>query len=132
MSFENKNYELWCGRKKDINISKTKKIFNEWDIWFLSLWKNIWYEEDWKWKMFSRPVLIMKKFNSYVFYWIPLTSVKKENKFHYAFDWKTWKISYAILSQMRLFDFRRLEEHIWNISYANMKELKRQLKKLIF
>ena len=41
-------------------------------------------------------------------------------------------ISYAILSQMRLFDFRRLEEHIWNISYANMKELKRQLKKLIF
>ena len=132
MSFENKNYELWCGRKKDINISKTKIIFNEWDIWFLSLWKNIWYEEDWKWKMFSRPVLIMKKFNSYVFYWIPLTSVKKENKFHYAFDWKTWKISYAILSQMRLFDFRRLEEHIWNISYANMKELKRQLKKLIF
>lgn len=125
-------FDIWNIKKKDINISKSKKEFNEWEIWFLSLWKNIGFEEDWKWDNLSRPILIIKKFNTYVFYWIPLTSVKKENKFHYWFDWKTWKKSYAILSQMRLFDSKRLEEHIWNISFANMKELKKQLKRLIF
>lgn len=124
-------FKNWLNKKVNINYSSGNKIFNEWEIWFTSLWKNIWFEEDWKWKNFSRPVLIIKKFNKFIFYWIPLTSVEKNNIFHYKFNWNTWKISYAILSQMKLFDWKRLEEKIWNITFSDMRELKNQLKKLI-
>lgn len=125
-------YNKWHINKIRINYKNINSIFNEWEIWYTSIWKNIWFEEDWKWETFSRPVLIIKKFNKFIFYWIPLTSVKKDNIFHYEFDWNTWKISYAILSQMKLFDWKRLEEKIWYITYYDMNKLKQKLKKLIF
>jgi mRNA interferase MazF len=124
-------FNNWNKNKILIEKSEYNKIFSQWEIWYTKIWKNVWYEEDWKWKTFSRPVLIFKKFNRNIFYGIPLTSVKKENIFHYSFDWKTWKISYAILSQMRLIDWKRLEEKIWYITFSDMKKLKEQLKKLI-
>lgn len=127
----NEIFNFWNNKKINIVKSFYVKEFNEWEIWFLSMGKNIWFEEDWKWENFSRPVLIIKKFNKYVFYWIPLTSVSKDDKFHFWFDGKTGKRSYAILSQMRLFDAKRLEDHIWDISFSDMKQLKNKLKKLI-
>jgi len=124
-------FNNWNKNKIIIEKAEYNKIFNQWEIWYAKIWKNIWFEEDWKWKNFSRPILIFKKFNRNIFYWIPLTSVKKDDIFHYKFDWKTGKLSYAILSQMKLIDWKRLEDKIWYITFSDMKKLKEKLKKLI-
>jgi mRNA interferase MazF len=84
-----------------------------------------------KFGIFLRPVLVLKKFNKNIFVWIPLTTVPKEDIFHYSFVSTSWKTSYAILSQIRLFDSKRFFRKIWNIKFKDSKLLKEKIKKLI-
>jgi hypothetical protein len=98
----------------------------------MSVWENIWFEQNWKWDNFLRPVLVFKKFNKQLFYWIPLTSKNKEWKFYYNFEFKKWIKSSAILSQMRLFDSKRLFRRYWMISKNFYEELSIKIKKLLF
>ena len=126
------NFENWNLEKQQIEKIKNLRTFREWEIWYISMWKNIWYEQNWKGSDFLRPILIIKKFNKNIFYWIPLTSKIKNNKFYFQFESNKWKINYAILSQMRLFDSKRLISNIWTIKYKDIKELKKKLIKLIF
>ncbi|MEA2018463.1 MAG: type II toxin-antitoxin system PemK/MazF family toxin, partial [Campylobacterota bacterium] len=67
---------------------------------------NVGFEQDGD-KSFLRPVLVYKKFNKHVFLGIPLTSQIKDNKFHYEFEYTDSKRSFAILSQLKLFDIKR-------------------------
>ena len=96
------------------------------------MWENIWFEQNWKWENFLRPVLIFKKFNKQVFYWIPLTSKDKDWRFYYNFEFKKWITSSAILSQMRLFDSKRLFRRYWMISKNFYQELSWKIKELLF
>jgi len=126
-----KNFIEWNNEKENIDNKKNLRTFREWEIWYISMWKNIWFEENWKWDLFLRPVLILKKFNKNIFIWIPLTTVPKNDIFHYCFEWTSWKISYAILSQIRLYDSKRFFRKIWGIKFSDMKNLKEKIKKLI-
>ncbi len=60
-------------------------------------------------KDFLRPVVVYKKFNKHVFLGIPLTSKIKEDKFHYEFEYKADIRSFVMLSQIRLFDIKRVK-----------------------
>ena len=57
--------------------------------------------------------------------------MKKDDIFHYWFKSTKWKASYAILSQIRLYDSKRLFRNIWNIKFTDMKKLKEKVRKLI-
>ncbi len=76
--------------------------------------------------------MVYKKFNNNLFYWIPLTSKNKNSKFYYSFEFKKWVTSSAIISQMRLFDSKRLYRRYWMISRAFYSELQTKLKELLF
>jgi len=124
--------ENWNKLKIQLNNSNRNINFHEKEIWYMSVWENIWFEQNWKWDNFLRPVLVFKKFNKQLFYWIPLTSKEKEWKFYYNFEFKKWIKSSAILSQMRLFDSKRLFRRYWMISKSFYKELSIKIKKLLF
>lgn len=126
-----KDMELWHDMK--LKLSKNNKVlfFREWQIWFISMWLNVWFEENWKNYNFSRPVLILKKFSKYVFLWIPTTTSKKEWKF-YEYLWEiNQKQNYLLLSQIRLYSTKRLLSHIWWVSKNKLLEIKQKIKKLI-
>jgi len=93
------------------------------------MWKNIWFEQDWKWEFFWRPVIVLKKFNNHVFYGIALTTKNKNWKYYYNFDFK-WVINNAILSQVRLFDSKRLLEKKWKVNKLDYEEIKKQIREL--
>jgi len=124
-----KDYDNWNIKKKE--LSKGKRVyFHKGDIWFASLGKNIGDEEDGKHSTFERPILIVRKFNNNIFLGVPLTSNEdKEGKYYHKL------ISYigsaAILSQVRLFDAKRLLRLMGKIDNNELKEIKIKLGKIV-
>lgn len=80
-----KDYKNWHNLKIDIENNGQEKKFRDREIWWCSLGENIGFEEDGKHDNFERPVLVLRKFNSGMFFGLPLTSKKKENMFHSKF-----------------------------------------------
>jgi mRNA interferase MazF len=79
-------------------------------------------------------VLIFKKFSKELFWGIPLTSSlkNKDKKYYFAFSSPSYeKESVAVLSQIKLFDSKRLVYKIGYIEKDNFLELKNKLIHLI-
>ncbi len=124
-------FDKWNKLKKEINEKEKNIFFREWQVWYISMWKNIWFEQNWKNKDFSRPVLVLKKFNKNIFLWIPTTTVEKSWKFYFDI-WKiNWINNFLILSQIRLYSSKRLISIIWGIHKDILKEIKQKISRLI-
>ena len=123
-------HDAWNHLKKEID-KKTHCIFvNEREICFVNLGKNIGCEQDGKNERFERPVVVFKKFWNRTFLGIPLTSKPKKGKFYFSFSLHD-QISTAILSQIRLFDTKRIERKLWYIAKPDFIALKSQLQVLL-
>lgn len=125
-----KDFKSWNSLKEQLHNDKINFRYRERDIFFMYLGANIGFEQDGD-KNFLRPVLVYKKFNKHVFLGIPLTSQIKENIFHYEFEYTKGTRSFAILSQLRLFDIKRAKFRDGQISKENFFELQDKLLKLI-
>ena len=100
-------FHLWSDKKQLIDKKISLISFEENQIVYINMGKNIGFEQDGKGKDFLRPVLIYKKFNNHQFLGFALTSKKKEGKF-YAPVHHSGKTSYVILSQLRTYSAKRL------------------------
>ena len=123
-----KDFDSWNTLKKEVDYSKNIIKFRQRDIIFMSLGLNIGYEQDGKGENYIRPVLVYKKFNSRTFLGIPLTSKAKHDKFHFEFDFSKEKKSYAILSQIRMFDIKRAVYKNRTINNSDYEKLEETLK----
>src|SRR5436309_13441779 len=77
-----KDFDRWNKVKKAINATdeQGRLYFHEGDIWWVHLGVNVGYEIDGKSSDFSRPVIILRKYNQYSFLALPLTTNAKPNK----------------------------------------------------
>lgn len=126
----------WCKIKEKISEKENDFFFHEKEIRWMNMWKNIGYEQDWKWENFLRPVLIIRKFSKNLFLWIPLTTQVKDWNYFYNFKFKNKKNNKilknsAILVQSKSFSKKRLKDYIWMISDSDFKNIKNELRKLI-
>jgi hypothetical protein len=124
-------YNLWNDNKKVISKNNSLIKFQQFQIIFIKIGVNIGFEQDGKGKDFLRPVLVYKKFNNRVFLGIPLTSRENNDKFHFEFEYKKGVKSYAILSQIKLFDIQRAKYYDGKISKENFKKLQEKMLNLI-
>lgn len=126
-------FNNWNIQKQTLNNIEDEFIpyFREWQVWFIAMWINIWFEQDGKNTDFRRPVLILKKFNKEIFLWIPLTKTKREWKFYFELEILKEFKSYALLSQIRLYSSKRLLSHIWWINNINLDNIKQKISSLI-
>ncbi len=127
----NKQFDKWNDLKKDIHTNNSLIKFQQRHIVFMKIGTNVGYEQDGKGDDFLRPILVYKKFNNQLFLGIPLTSRIKDDKFHFEFEYKKGKRSFAILSQMRLFDIKRAKYYDGKISNDYFEKLQDKLLKLI-
>ena len=125
-----KDFDKWNIHKKLVDQSKNQKTFHEREIWFIKIGENIGFEQNGKGEDFLRPVIVYKKFSKNVFLGIPLTKTGKDSRFYYSFDFKN-KNSTAILSQVRLFDAKRLAYSIGRMSIGDYRGVKEKLTELI-
>lgn len=121
-----KKFDDWNSRKKQIASQVNEKQFHERDMLFISMGKNIGFEQDGKGDDFLRPVVVYKKFSKDVFLGIPLTHTDKDSKFYCTFTFHG-EVSVAILSQIRLFDAKRISYGVGRISDSDYNLIKTKL-----
>jgi len=126
-------YNNWNNLKQNINISKIPEFYvKEKQIWYIHNWLNIWFESNWKWDDFKRPVLVLKKVGA-LFFVATMTTKWKNNKFYYSLDKSYFnKESSVSLSQVKIIDKKRFFEQIWKISWEDFKQIKKELQDMLF
>jgi mRNA interferase MazF len=127
----NKDFDGWNKKKKLAHTTSKRPFFHEREIWYCALGVNVGFEQDGKGKDFLRPVIVIKKFNSAVFFGVPLTHTKKEKPFYFSFSFGAREESVAVLSQLRLIDSGRLSHKIGEISKGDFISLIEKLKALL-
>jgi mRNA-degrading endonuclease toxin of MazEF toxin-antitoxin module len=122
-----KDFNEWNELKKKIN-ARNPIYVSERDIWFCSVGLNVGSEQSGKHELFERPVLVIKKVTSNTFIGVPLTSNKKKGSWYVEIESTN---SSAIISQIKLFDTRRLARKIGVISIEEFEIIKNKLKNYI-
>ena len=118
--------DMWNEVKKNVQNSKNK-FFREKEIYFTSVGRNVGYEIYGKKDKFLRPVLVYKKLSKYNFIGIPLTTKEKIGDYFFNFSYKKDKISTAILSQIRVFDSKRIEYFSGKMKNEDFNKLESKL-----
>jgi len=126
----NKNFHKWHEKKKIIQSSEEIPYFYEREIWWCSIGLNVGYEQDGKNENFERPILILKKFNKYILWAIPLTSKQKTGKYYFHFNFQG-EDSIAILSQLRLISSKRLLRKIGMIQESDFENIRKIIKNFV-
>lgn len=121
----------WTKVKIRIHFSSGAPLFRDGEIWWASLGANIGYEQDGKNVDFERPILVLRKFNKYILWAIPLsTKIKSNNPYYYQYELSGEKYS-AILSQLRLISSKRLRRKIGMFPKDSYLEIRQKIKLLI-
>jgi mRNA-degrading endonuclease toxin of MazEF toxin-antitoxin module len=102
-----KDFTEWHSLKQQLQVRKDAPIFQQQEIWWCSVGMNIGHEADGKSKLYSRPVLVVRKFNRHIFFGVSLTSRIKENPYYHRIHF-LGNEQCVMLSQLRLWESRRL------------------------
>ena len=120
-----KKFDIWNEAKKKIRSDDlpADTFFYEREVWWIRMGQNVGVEENGKGLNFLRPVLILRKHNPNCFLGVPLTGTNKDHPFYFTFVCDD-KLTSAILSQVRLFDRKRLYLKIDTIKLEDFAEIK--------
>jgi mRNA interferase MazF len=120
-----KDFDSWNIIKKDTDAENHVPLFREREIWYFSIGENIGHEQCGG-KQFTRPVLIVRKFNPRLFWGVPLTTKTKDTRHYYGFEFKGLEQS-AMLTQLRLWDANRLLRRMGKLPSNDFKQIRTDL-----
>lgn len=127
---ENKEYDRWNEIKKALQSSGNIPNYfpREGEVWMSSIGKNVGYEQNGSGDNFSRPLLVVKKFNNHMFWCVPLSTKQKKFDFYFNFtDPNGEKVS-AILAQMKLVSVKRLIRKIYHLLPDSLLQIRTRLR----
>ena len=125
-----KDFDNWNNRKKELN-EKQPNFYHEREVRWCSLGVNIGFEQDGTSKTYRRPVLILKGFSRNVCLIIPLTTSTKKNPYHLEIGVIENQKAFAILSQIRLIDTKRIHDRLVVLDKKKFEEIRKAIKNLI-
>lgn len=125
-----KDFVNWHKVKRYIEKKEQRLNFQIRDVLFCSIGENVGFEQDGRGDEFLRPIVVVKKFNNEVFLGVPLTHTNKKGKYYFSFNLNDGK-SVAILSQIRLFDAKRIKYKIGMINDKDFSILKEKIRQLL-
>lgn len=129
----NKDFDSWNELKKKIDSIRNwpDKYPKEGEVWMSDLGLNIGSEQNGGGDNFSRPVVVVSKFNNQIFWCVPLSTKQKNLTFYFNYcDPQGVKVS-AILAQMRLLSVKRLRRKMYDMTQLQLEEIKEKLKSFI-
>ncbi|HEY4516169.1 MAG TPA: type II toxin-antitoxin system PemK/MazF family toxin [Candidatus Paceibacterota bacterium] len=126
-----KDFDGWNIEKKRVHSEENPIYFREGDIWWCKLGVNIGDEQDGKGENFSRPILIIKKFNQFIFWAVPLSSKLKKNKYYVVCKSSEEEDRAAIISQVKLVSIKRLTDKIGFADKKSLETIKKAIKELL-
>ena len=117
-----KDFDSWNILKKKLDENKKSPFFKARDVWWCSIGLNVGDEENGKSQFFSRPVLVIRKFNSRLFLGLPLTTQVKENKYYHKITFKNAQ-QCAMMSQLRILESRRMRSRMGDLPKGQFEEI---------
>ena len=127
-----RDYRKWHKSKSEIEkVDEVLPYFREGEVWWCRLGANVGHEEDGKGESFSRPVLILKKFNQFVFWALPLSTKLKKNPYYLVCECDDKQIRAAMTSQLRLISSKRLTDKITIVNNRSFETIKKAIKDLL-
>lgn len=127
---DNQEYNIWNELKKKIELTDSHPTYfpQEGEVWMSSLGKNVGYEQNGSGDNFSRPILVIKKFNNHMFWCVPLSTKQKPFDFYFNFtDPNNQKVS-VILAQLKLISVKRLNRKLYEVAPKLLVQIKDKLR----
>ncbi len=127
-----KQFDDWNSDKKQIDATEEYlPRYYEREVRWCRLGVNIGFEQDGTGEDFSRPVLILKGFSRRVCLIIPLTTSLQTGPYRIPIGLVGDKNATAIISQIRLIDTRRLDQHIATIDKETFERIRKAVKDIL-
>ena len=121
------NFDKWNIFKKLLSqkseISDSKILFKEGEIWCASIGYNLGEEVYGKGEKFRRPVIVFRKLTSNSCIAIPLTSKDKDGSWYHKFEIEN-SSRCAMMHQARVLSTLRFESRMSTMSENDFKKLK--------
>jgi len=119
-----KKFLEWIGLKERLDTDEHKPPYvSEGDIWWASVGENVGSEINGKSRLFSRPVIILKKLAHGFYFIIPTTTQIREGSWYVPFRQQE-KNMVACLHQARAMDHRRLSSKLGTLDDADLLRVK--------
>lgn len=125
-----KNFIDWHTLKEWLHDHHNAPTFKQREVWWCSVGVNIGHEEDGKGEYYSRPVLIVRKFNERIFWGVPLTTQIKSNPYYYRIHFKG-REQCVMLSQLRLWESKRLRANMGKLSPSQFVKIREAIREMI-
>jgi mRNA interferase MazF len=127
-----KDFDAWNKSKKKIHGSSGAPFYHEREIWWCAVGVNVGNEIDGTGKLYDRPVLVLRAFNTETFFGICLIGHRRTGKYYFSLGKVGDRDATANLSQIRLFDSKRLIRKIITVNEKTFQELAKELTTLLF
>ena len=119
-----KQFLEWIGIKQKLDAREHQPpLITEGDLWWCAVGENVGIEVSGKSKDFTRPVIILKKFGRLGFMGIPTTTRSHTGSWYVAFTHKGIAET-AVLSQVRVFSYKRLHSKMGTLDGEDFKKVK--------
>ena len=119
-----KRFLEWIGLKERLHKKQSiPPFFKEGEIWWCHFGENIGSEINGKGDKFTRPVFILKKYDRYLFLGLPLTTKFKIGTWYTEIDFNNKKQT-VVLSQGRVFDYKRFKEKIGELDKNDVQKVR--------
>ncbi len=127
-----KHFDEWNEVKKNLEESNSVRTFpKEGEVWMIYCGLNIGSEQNGSGERFSRPALILKKFNNAMFWIVPLSTKQKAIDYYYNFtDVNELQVS-VILAQLKLVSIKRLSRKMYQMKDDIFTSIKYKLIKML-
>jgi mRNA-degrading endonuclease toxin of MazEF toxin-antitoxin module len=127
-----KDFWRWHAMKEMINNGEGSTFFHEREVWWCALAANIGFEQDGSSDQFTRPVVILSKFNLDAGLVVPLTAKPKTGKYYFSVGDISGRDAVAILSQIRFVDRKRLAVKIATMDEDSFNSLTKAIVRAYF
>ncbi len=125
-----KDFDGWNDQKKSIDERAHAPLYHEGEVRWCRLGTNIGFEQDGTGNGRARPVLILKGFSRQVCLVVPLTSSQKKNPYHVSAGRIGGRDAFAIISQVRLIDTKRLDQPLVYLEHAVFERIRKAVRNL--
>ena len=119
-----KQFQKWIHVKKTLDEHDyNPPLVSEGDMWWRAIGENVGVEVGGKSKNFTRPVVILKKFGRLGFLGVPTTTRGRTGTWYVPFVHKGVHET-AMLSQARIFSYKRLDRKMGTLDGEDFKNVK--------
>jgi mRNA interferase MazF len=126
-----KDFDRWNDHKKQVHARDDVPDYHAREVWWCTLGTNIGFEQDGTGIGHARPVLVLKGFSRNVCVIVPLTTSKKVSHYHWPAGKIEDRVAFAIISQLRLIDTRRLTNKIATMDAMTFKKIRNAVRDIL-